>query len=54
MSFGPVLDRIHPKYLFYLLCSEDFRAAGMASMTGAGGLRRVSDAAVLNYRAKRD
>ena len=46
----PGVCRIHPKYLFYLLCSEDFRAAGMASMTGAGGLRRVSDAAVLNYR----
>ena len=46
----PGFGRIHPKYLFYLLCSEDFRAAGMASMTGAGGLRRVSDAAVLNYR----
>ena len=46
----PGVDRIHPKYLFYLLCSEDFRAAGIASMTGAGGLRRVSDAAVLNYR----
>ena len=46
----PGVDRIHPKYLFYLLCSEDFRAGGIASMTGAGGLRRVSDAAVLNYR----
>ena len=46
----PGVGRIHPKYLFYLLCSEDFRAAGMASMTGAGGLRRVSDAAVLNYQ----
>ncbi len=46
----PGVDRIHPKYLFYLLCSEDFRAGGIASMTGAGGLRRVSNAAVLNYR----
>ena len=46
----PGVDRIHPKYLFYLLCSEDFRAGGIASMTGAGGLRRVSDAAVLNYQ----
>ena len=36
----PGVDRIHPKYLFYLLCSEDFRAGGIASMTGAGGLRR--------------
>jgi len=42
--------RIHPRYLLYILCSEDFRAAGMASMTGAGGLRRVSEAAILNYR----
>ena len=46
----PSVDRIHPKYLFYLLCSEDFRAGGIASMTGAGGLRRVADSAVLNYR----
>ena len=46
----PGVDRIHPKYLFYLLCSEDFRAGGIASMTGAGGLRRVSDAAILNYQ----
>ena len=46
----PGVDRIHPKYLFYLLCSEDFRAGGIASMTGAGGLSRVSDAAVLNYQ----
>ena len=46
----PGVDRIHPKYLFYLLCSEDFRAGGIASMTGAGGLRRMSDAAVLNYQ----
>ena len=46
----PGVDRIHPKYLFYLLCSEDFRAGGIASMTGAGGLRRVSDTAVLNYQ----
>lgn len=43
---------IHPRYLLYILCSEDFRAAGMASMTGAGGLRRVSEAAVLNYRPR--
>ena len=46
----PNVHHICPKYLFYLLCSEDFRAAGMASMTGAGGLRRVSVAAILNYR----
>src|SRR5690606_21463476 len=31
----PDTRRIHPKYLFYILSSEDFRYAGMASMTGA-------------------
>lgn len=46
----PDTRRIHPKYLLYVLSSEDFRSAGMASMTGAGGLRRVSEEAVLNYR----
>ncbi len=41
---------IDTRFLAYLLSSEDFRAAGMASMTGAGGLRRVSDQAILDYR----
>lgn len=48
----PDRRRIEPRYLFYVLSSEDFRAACMASMTGAGGLRRVSEAAVLNYRPR--
>lgn len=48
----PDARRIHPRYLLYILSSEDFRAAGMASMTGAGGLRRVSEAAVLDYRPR--
>lgn len=46
----PDARRIEPRYLLYVLSAEDLRAAGMASMTGAGGLRRVSEAAVLNYR----
>ena len=46
----PDIRRIDTSYLRYLLCSEPFRAAGMASMTGAGGLRRVSEDAVLNFR----
>jgi type I restriction enzyme S subunit len=37
-------------FLTYLLSSEDFRAAGMATMTGSGGLRRVSESAILDYR----
>ena len=40
---------IDPNYLRYLLCSEDFRAAGIASMTGAGGLRRISDSAIKDF-----
>jgi len=48
----PDTRRINPRYLLYLLGAEDFRAAAMASMTGAGGLRRVSEAAVLNYRPR--
>jgi len=48
----PDACRVDPRYLLYVLSSEDFRAAGMASMTGAGGLRRVSEAAVLDYRPR--
>lgn len=45
----PDVRRLHTPYLKYLFSSEDFRAACMASMTGAGGLRRVSEDAILNY-----
>jgi type I restriction enzyme S subunit len=48
----PDLNKIEPRFLLYLLSSENFRAEGMASMTGAGGLRRVSEAAILNHRPK--
>ena len=41
------IDRL---FLYYLLSSEDFRANGMRSMTGAGGLKRISDQAILDYR----
>jgi Type I restriction modification DNA specificity domain len=40
---------IDPSYLRYLLSSETFRAAGIASMTGAGGLRRISDNAIKDF-----
>lgn len=43
-------SKLDSKFLLYLLSSEDFRADGMRSMTGAGGLRRVSDRAILDYR----
>ena len=46
----PDTSGIHPNYLNYLLSSQQFRASALASMTGAGGLRRVSEEAVLNYR----
>ncbi len=46
----PETRKLDPRYLLFLLCSEDFRAAGAASMTGAGGLKRVSEEAVKNYR----
>jgi type I restriction enzyme, S subunit len=46
----PNTHRLDTNYLRYLLCSEDFRRAGLASMTGSGGLRRVSDIAILDYR----
>ncbi|CTQ33932.1 hypothetical protein [Jannaschia rubra] len=45
-------NKLDARFLIYLLSSEDFRAEGMKSMTGSGGLKRVGDAAVLNYRPK--
>tara|TARA_R100000935_G_scaffold24727_1_gene44342 strand:+ start:6000 stop:7301 length:1302 start_codon:yes stop_codon:yes gene_type:complete len=42
--------KLDGRFLMYLFSSEDFRADGMKSMTGAGGLKRISDAAILNYR----
>lgn len=45
----PDTTRVHPSYLRYLLSSETFRAAGIASMTGAGGLRRISDNAIKDF-----
>lgn len=48
----PDTTKIDSRFLLYLLSSEDFRAGGMASMTGAGGLRRVSEDGVLNYRPR--
>jgi type I restriction enzyme S subunit len=46
----PDIRRLDRTYLKYLLCSGDFHAAGTASMTGAGGLRRVSEDAIRDFR----
>ncbi|MCL3881029.1 restriction endonuclease subunit S [Marivita sp. GX14005] len=46
----PNRSKLDPQFLIYLLSSEDFRAEGLKSMTGAGGLKRVSEKAILNYR----
>lgn len=48
----PRPGKIDPRFLIYLLSSENFKSEGIASMTGSGGLRRVSDQAVLNHRPK--
>ena len=45
----PITGKIHPNFLRYLLSSEPFRAAGIASMTGAGGLKRVSENAIRDF-----
>lgn len=45
----PDRKRVDSNYLRYLLSSETFRAAGIASMTGAGGLRRISDNAIKDF-----
>lgn len=49
LVFRPNRDGIDTRYLRYLFCSEDFRHKAIASMTGAGGLRRVSERAVLDF-----
>lgn len=40
---------IQPRFLFYALQSEDFKKKGCATMTGTGGLKRVSPAFIANY-----
>ena len=47
----PKLSKIDTR-LSYLFCSEDFRGPAIASMTGAGGLKRISDQSILNYVPK--
>ncbi len=49
LVFRPNHSVIERRYLRYLFCSEDFRHKAIASMTGSGGLRRVSERAVLNF-----
>jgi type I restriction enzyme S subunit len=46
----PDRRKVDPNYLRYLLSSETFRAAGIASMTGAGGIRRISDNAIKDFQ----
>lgn len=41
-----------PRYLVYLVGSASFRDQCISSMTGAGGLRRVSDEAIKNFRIR--
>lgn len=43
-------DSVHKRYLNYAFSSEPFRASGIANMLGAGGLRRVPEETILNYR----
>lgn len=45
----PDTKRVNAEYLLFLLSSEDFQFAGRASMTGAGGLRRISDRSILDF-----
>lgn len=42
--------KIYGKFLLYLFSSEDFRYEGIKSMTGAGGLKRIGDESILEYR----
>jgi type I restriction enzyme S subunit len=42
-------DKVDPEYLIYVLSSSDFQYAGRSSMTGAGGLRRISERSILDF-----
>ena len=41
--------RVYPEYLVYMFSSDDFQYAGRSSMTGAGGLRRISERSILDF-----
>ena len=45
----PDPQRTYPEYLVYLFSSADFQYAGRSSMTGAGGLRRISERSILEF-----
>ena len=49
LVFRAQADALDTRFLRYLFCSEDFRHKAIASMTGSGGLRRVSERAVLDF-----
>lgn len=48
----PLLGKVDTDFLRYLFSSSDFVAAGIRNMTGASGLRRVSEKGILNYRPR--
>jgi len=45
-----IIKGLLPEYLMLLLSTSRFRAEGCISMTGAGGLKRVSEKAVLDFK----
>ena len=48
----PDIDNLDTCFLNYVFSSEDFRHQAMPSMTGAGGLRRISEDSIKNYYLK--
>lgn len=45
----PDREKLSAEYLIYLLSSEEFQYAGRASMTGAGGLKRISEKSIMDF-----
>lgn len=43
---------LESRFLFYLTAEDQFKQGGIASMTGAGGLRRVPDSYVRDFKLK--
>lgn len=50
LTVARVRSGLHPSFLYFVFQSDSFRQGGVASMTGAGGLKRVPDSYVRDYQ----
>lgn len=50
LTVARVRSGLYPSFLYFVFQSHSFRQGGIASMTGAGGLKRVPDGYVRDYQ----